>query len=182
MPELAFATKIYPTPASRGKPAKMKLLAFVFFDFLESRLSKGLLPIQIIKKVRGPPRRRAVPQDAVSLRSMGISVTSISDFCKKKAWLSAASPNINQAAPPGRRPGADNESNQLPADNGTLSLDFSVATGPAKPSSPAPGCRRRSRIRSEKATAGLAASMLLASTPHKLTSWRRGRIGCLESH
>jgi hypothetical protein len=47
MPELAFATKIN---ASRGKPAKMKLLAFAFFYFLESRLFKGLLPIQIIKK------------------------------------------------------------------------------------------------------------------------------------
>jgi hypothetical protein len=104
MPELAFATKIYPTPASRGKPAKMKLLAFVFFYFLESRLSKGLLPIQIIKKVRRLPRRRAVPHGAVSLRSMGISITFISDFCKKKAWLSAVSPNSDAPrASPRRR-------------------------------------------------------------------------------
>jgi hypothetical protein len=65
---------------------------------------------------------------------------------------------------------ARQRSSWLPARNGTFSLYFRATTGPTKTSSAALGCRRRWRRRSEEATAGLAASMLLASTSDKLMS------------
>ena len=65
---------------------------------------------------------------------------------------------------------ARQRSSWLPARNGTFSLYFRATTGPTKTSSAALGWRRRWRRRSEKATAGPAASMLLASTPDKLMS------------
>jgi hypothetical protein len=152
MPELAFATKINPSPRKPGKAGENEIACICFllfgdvtlykvvkcnvaFYFLESRLFKGLLPIQIIKKVRRPPGRRAVTHGAVSLRSMGISITSISDFCKKKAWLSRPSPNINQATPPGRRPGATTKATSCPRATGRSRSTFASRLGrPSRPS------------------------------------------------
>ena len=44
-----------------------------------------------------------------------------------------------------KSPGADKESNWLPAPNGTFSLYIRAPTGPTRPSWTAPGSRRRSR-------------------------------------
>jgi hypothetical protein len=48
-----------------------------------------------------------------------------------------------------KSPGKDKESNWLPAPAGTFSLYMRAPTGRRRPSSTAPGCRRRSRARSD---------------------------------